>query len=105
MMITFKLSIFKILKNSLIFAILGFKRNIVAVLGIVFTILLNVGIAILYIPIGVVLPFMITVSLCQFIAIYAAWPKVKEIMVDPYYESHPEELPDSDKNAEAHDVP
>lgn len=86
MLITFKLSIAKILKNAFIFTILGIKRNLLALLGIVLTVFLNLMIAILYIPLGVILPFMITVSLCSFIAIYAAWPKIKEIMIDPYAE-------------------
>ncbi len=84
MLITFKLSIPKILKNAFIFAILGIKRNLLALLGIILVVFLNLVIAILYIPLGVILPFMITVSLCSFIATYAAWPKIKQIMIDPY---------------------
>lgn len=86
MLITFKLSIPKILKNAFIFTILGIKRNLMAALGIAVTVFLNLVIAILLIPLGVILPFMFTVSFCSFIAAYAAWPKIKEIMIDPYAE-------------------
>ena len=84
MMITFDLSLKKLLKNALIFAILGFKRNIVALLGIGFTVFLNVVIAMVDIPRGLILPFIITISLCSFMAAYAAWPKIKEVMIDKY---------------------
>ena len=85
MMVTFDLSIFKLIKNAFIFSILGFKRNFLGFFGIVLVIGLNVLIAIVYMPIGIVLPFIITAGLCMYIAAYTAWPKIKEIMVDPYY--------------------
>ncbi|MBO4356093.1 MAG: DUF624 domain-containing protein, partial [Clostridia bacterium] len=85
MMVTFDLSIPKLLKNAFIFSILGFKRNILGFFGIILTVALNVIITIVYVPIGIVLPFMITAGLCMYIAAYTAWPKIKEIMIDPYY--------------------
>ena len=84
-MVTFDLSIPKLLKNAFIFSILGFKRNILGFFGIILTVALNVIITIVYVPIGIVLPFMITAGLCMYIAAYTAWPKIKEIMIDPYY--------------------
>ena len=92
--LTFDLKIWQIFKNALIFAFLGFKRNFLAFLGILVLIVLNVFILALYVPIGIVLPLIITVGLCIFISIYAAWPKIKEIMIDPYLEEHPEEKPE-----------
>ncbi|MBO6019992.1 MAG: DUF624 domain-containing protein, partial [Clostridia bacterium] len=41
-MVTFDLSIKKLLKNSLIFSILGLKRNILALLGTLFFVFLNI---------------------------------------------------------------
>ena len=41
-MVTFKLSIFKILKNSFIFAFLGIKRNLAALAGILLVCFINV---------------------------------------------------------------
>ena len=85
LLVTFDLSIFKILKNSLIFSIIGFKRNFMATLGIIILIILNLMVF-FYIPsLGIVLPMVVTISNCAFMATYAAWFKIKEIMIDPYY--------------------
>jgi len=93
LMITFDLSVFQILKNSLIFALLGFKRNLMALIGIICTIVVNMGIMVLYLPLGIILPFIITISLCMFMGCYASWPKIKEIMIDPYYDANGNPLP------------
>lgn len=84
-MITFDLSIFKILKNSLIFAILGIKRNLLALLGIIVLIALNLLLFGTYVPIGIILPFVIVPAIMLLIETYAAYPKIKEYMIDPYY--------------------
>lgn len=91
MMVTFDLSIKKLLKNALIFAAVGFKRNICAFIGIALVIVINFMIAVLYVPIGIVLPLIFTISLCSFMAAYAAWPKIKEIMIDPYEDENTED--------------
>ena len=44
-MVTFDLSLYKILKNSLIFALLGFKRNLMATLGILLLVVINLFLA------------------------------------------------------------
>ena len=85
LMITFDLSVYKIFKNSFIFALLGIKRNLIALLGIAVVLFLNFYIFALFMPLGVILPFAITVSLCSFIAVYCAYPNVKKFMIDPYY--------------------
>lgn len=87
MLVTFDLSIFKILKNSFIFAMLGFKRNIVAFLGMIAVALIDYFLLITIFPVGIILPTLILVSLVNFMGIYAAYPKVKEVMIDPYYVS------------------
>ena len=46
-MVTFKLKIFKIFKNSLIFALIGIKRNVVAFLGILASVVIGVPIGVL----------------------------------------------------------
>ena len=83
--ITFDLKIFKIFKNALIFSLLGIKRNLLAALGILLCIGINYVMLMVYFPIGFILPFIITVGMILFIEVYAAWPKIKQIMVDPYY--------------------
>lgn len=97
MMVTFDLSLFKIFKNAMIFAFLGFKRNILAALGIGFVLFLNI--LLMFTPItmalGIALPFVMTLGICTYIAAYAAWPKIKEIMIDPYYKDEEPEYDDT----------
>ncbi|MBO5648570.1 MAG: DUF624 domain-containing protein [Clostridia bacterium] len=95
MMVTFQLSIFKILKNALIFALLGFKRNLTAVIGMVLFCLLCYAVLLIYIPLGLLTPFLLIFGTCSFMAMYAAFPKIKEIMIDPYY-TEPENNEDDD---------
>lgn len=85
-MITFDLSIFKILKNAVIFAILGFKRNFMALLGMALVLFLTAGIFSIFIPLGIIIPFVCLFSTCAYMSAYAAFPKIKQYMIDPYYE-------------------
>ena len=91
MLVTFDLSIYKMFKNGLIFSFIGLKRNIPAILGMLLVIAFNVFILIGYLPVGIVLPFVLTFSTCAYIGVYAAYPKIKEIMIDPYYSENEEE--------------
>ncbi len=86
-LVTFDLPIRKILKNSFIFALLGFKRNIVAFLGGALVWIIDYMIMTMVFPVGLVLPVIFLVSLTTFMGIYAAYPKIKEVMIDPYYVS------------------
>ncbi len=85
-MITFDLSIKKIIKNSFIFAFLGFKRNVCALIGIVLVILVNYLLFGVLMPLGIMLPAIITIALCSFISEYCTYPVIKKYMIDPYYE-------------------
>ena len=87
LLVTFDLSIWKILKNSFIFSLLGFKRNIVAFLAGAAVWALDYMIMTVIFPVGLVLPVIFLVSLTTFMGIYAAYPKIKEVMIDPYYVS------------------
>lgn len=86
MLITFDLSIFKLLKNGLLFTVLGVKRNIMLLIGTLLTVLLEYMLLITYFPLGVIVPFVILPALLMIMGVYAAYPKIKEIMIDPYYE-------------------
>ena len=85
LLITFDLSVFKIFKNAFIFAFLGFKRNIMAFIGVIAVVVLNVYLFYLLPPLGILLPLVITFSLCNFITGYASYPVIKKYMIDPYY--------------------
>lgn len=102
-LVTFDISIPKIIKNSVIFALLGFKRNFMAFAGIAVIAVLTMELMIVYLPIGIIIPLVIGVSSCAFVSTYCAYPKIKEIMIDPYYpnygkseEPKEEELPDEE---------
>ena len=82
MIFTFKLKLTKIIKNSLYFVILGIKRNVVGVLFSLLLVGLNVLLFLLYMPIGIILPFIITISLLDFIGVYASYPNIDKYMVD-----------------------
>lgn len=85
--ITFNLSIRKILKNALIFSVIGIKRNIMGFLGIllwtavviVMIPLLSYGIALV-----VIFPILFYFSFTAFTAAYAAYPIIERYMIDPY---------------------
>ncbi len=85
MMITFDLSLYKLIKNSVFFAILGIKRNIMCLIGTVLILGVNFLLFMAFMPVGIILPFIITPSICSFVSVYCAYPKIKEIMIDPYY--------------------
>lgn len=85
LLVTFKLSTPKLFKNAFIFAMIGIKRNIVAVIGIALIVLINYFLLSVYMPIGIIIPFIITIALIQFTSTYAAWPNIQKIMIDPYY--------------------
>lgn len=85
MLITFDLTIFKLFKNAILFTVLGIKRNLMCLLGTVITILLNVLLFFAFMPIGIILPFIITIAFCSFMSVYCVYPKIKQYMIDPYY--------------------
>lgn len=94
-MVTFKLTVFKIMKNALIFSLIGFKRNILATLGIILCVLLILmflfGSGGFLVPLAVAAPLAILFAMMAFMKVYASYYKIKEIMIDPYLEEHPEQ--------------
>jgi len=82
MVFTFDMKIKSIIKNALFFVILGIKRNLMALLGVVCVILLNYALFLVFMPVGLLLPFIITVAICDFIGVYAAYPVILQYMVD-----------------------
>ncbi len=97
-MVTFKLSIFKILKNSLIFALAGIKRNLMALLGalllIIFEIIFLFTTGGILLPLAIALPLAIMFSTMAYMKVFASYFKIKELIIDPYYRDHPDEMPD-----------
>lgn len=86
-MVTFSLKITKILKNALIFSILGFKRNILAFLGVIalcFITLMCAYSGVLF-SLAIAIPLVLLFSNASYMTTYAAYFKIKEVMIDPYY--------------------
>ncbi len=85
-MITFDLSIAKIIKNALIFSLLGIKRNLMALLGVALLVLLMVflifGLGGALLPLGLAMIFILF-SAGSFMHAFAAWHKLEEIMIAP----------------------
>ncbi len=86
MMVTFDLSIFKLIKNGVIFSILAFGRNILALLAILAIAYLNITLVYMFPALGLALPFIITIAILTYTATFVAYYKIKDIMIDPYYD-------------------
>ena len=88
LLITFDLSVFKIMKNALIFSILGIKRNLMAFLGLILLLGLHILFIVLLLPMGIsiplVLPFVYILAIIGFITVYAAYPVIDRYMISPY---------------------
>lgn len=100
LLITFDLSIFKILKNALIFTILGIKRNLMAILGLILLIGLHILLIVFLLPIGIsiplVLPLIYIFAFIGFITTYAAYPIISRYMIEPYQTKTTESESDED---------
>ena len=86
MMVTFNMKLSKIFKNALIFTVMGFKRNILALLGmglltgifVVLILFLGSTIQALYI-----VPFLCLMGFCGFMYTFAAYPVIEKYMIAP----------------------
>lgn len=95
-MVTFKLSVFKMIKNALIFSLLGIKRNLLSLLGCAILLLLEItflfGLGGLLMPLAVGLPLLMMLSTMAYMKVFASYFKIEEVMIIPYKEAHPEEF-------------
>lgn len=95
MLVTFDMSIRKILKNALIFTALGIKRNLMALLGIVVLLALCVALCVVCISFGIygaiIIPFLFAPAILSFMYNYASWPVIQRYMIDPVKKSDTEE--------------
>lgn len=97
MLVTFDMSIRKILKNALIFTALGVKRNLMALLGILVLLVLCVALVIVCGAINIaagaiVAVFLFAPAVIAFMYNYAAWPVIQRYMIDPVKKTDTEEL-------------
>lgn len=83
MLVTFDMKIVKIIKNALIFVMLGIKRNLLAILWIAVLLGLNLLVLTWLLPFGLLLPFFYIVSFPMFTTAYAAYPVIQRYMINP----------------------
>lgn len=85
MLVTFDMKTSKIFKNALIFSILGIKRNLMSVLGIVALLAVNALLFIIFRPFNIVVPlvfplFYLLPSL-TLLQTYGAYPVIEKYMI------------------------
>ncbi len=95
-MVTFDLKLKQILKNSLYFVTINFKRNIVAIIATALLLVLEYYFFAsgMLVSVSILLPLLILISLLTYISAFCAWPAVKKHVADAYYNDHPEENPE-----------
>ena len=108
LLVTFDIKIFKLLKNALIFSVLGIGRNILALLGIIILTVLHVFLIILFIPMGIsipiILPFFYILAATAYMSCYAAYPIIDRYMIAPYAAANEEEFVYFKENEETEEV-
>lgn len=95
LLVTFDLKNKKIIKNALIFTILGIKRNLLAALGIIALVAIHLGLILMLVPAGISLPLIVPVvyimAATAFMSAYAAYPVIDKYMIEPYASKEDEE--------------
>ena len=103
-MVTFDLSLYKMLKNALIFSLLGMKRNLMSLLGIVLALVLEMIFLFsaggFLVPLAVAAPLALLFGMFAFMKVFAAYFKIKQYMIDPYVAEHPEQFPQNEGDGE-----
>ncbi len=84
--VTFDISFYKLLKNSLIFSILGIKRNLMVLLAIAVVAGLNILLALMLWPFGmqgvaVILPVLYLLPTITLFKAYGAYPVIEKYMI------------------------
>jgi uncharacterized membrane protein YesL len=85
MLVTFDIKIKKIFKNALIFSVLGIGRNLMSLLGMVLLIGINVLLALMLWPLGVVVPLILPLIYLlpsvNLLISYGAYPVIETYMI------------------------
>lgn len=92
--ITFDIKIVKLLKNSLIFTVLGIKRNLVGSLGAAVLLGVNIALGVLCMGVNFIIPLMLPLvyyfATSLYISTYSVYPVIDKYMIQPYKKNHPE---------------
>lgn len=97
-LVTFELSFGKLLKNSFILATLSLGRNLGTVIGIIVLAVVTLMLMSVFIPLGIIIFFMFFVSTASYICTYVSYPKMKKVMIDPYYPNYDKNTEDDDES-------
>ena len=92
MLITFDMNIKKLLKNALIFVVLGIKRNLLAIVWIIVMLFIDVLIFVMLPPLGIIFPILYLPTFPLFTTTYAAYPVIKKYMIDPVPQEDTDEV-------------
>ncbi len=85
-MITFDLSVIKIVKNSLIFAFVNVKRNVIGFLASLVCWICTAAFIFFATPLGALILLGVIFAFTSFIGVYCAYPAIKQYMIDPIIE-------------------
>lgn len=109
LLITFKLTIKQIYKNSLIFAIAGMKQNFVIFFSILLLCALGYLICLFSIPVAITVIVLVYLFLFpafrSLLVQFAIFPLIKKDMIDPYYKDHPDEDKQQKMDLNVYDEP
>lgn len=87
MMVTFNITLYKMLKNALIFTALGIKRNLMAGVGILLCLALWGALAFIGLQFNlgflIFIPALFFFAFMSFVSVYCAYPVIKKHMIDP----------------------
>lgn len=94
--ITFDMKITKIFKNSLIFTVLGLKRNLAGTLGSALLLVFNIFLGVVCMSFNFIIPLMLPIvyylGVSHYISTYSVYPVIDKYMIEPYKKAHPEEF-------------
>ena len=93
MIVTFDIKFTKMIKNSFIFSILNLGKNLLALLACLAICFIAFMASNLFMPIGIIFAMLLLFSTMTYIAIYAGYPKVEKLMIEPYYKEDPDKDP------------
>ncbi|MBQ0124901.1 MAG: DUF624 domain-containing protein [Clostridiales bacterium] len=91
MLVTFDLPLIKILKNSFILSSVSLGKNFIALFAVLLTVFVAFFGSMIFMPIGIIIALMFLFSTGTYIFTYFTFPKMKEIMIDPYYPNYDKE--------------
>jgi hypothetical protein len=107
MIITFDMKFKKILKNALIFSILGIGRNLMGFLGIAVLIIISVALIIALWPLGIVVPLILPLFYLlpsiKLFSTYGAYPVIEKYMIEPVIVENDEDEESDDEDGESED--